>query len=246
VPPLIDRHQGQQGLQDGGRNSSACHTSTAGRETRLPPTRHRVPPPSPPLRLRDALQLLIRSSIRQIPSKSTAYSRRYASGRIDPLDDDGVWTKVLWTAVERQTATPRLVARRDANQENHRRCREGRLIRRAGCYTRNRLFSRSIEQLARDIAVSGKDREDKDTPPSQDPGKALGNPVGEGASHRGGAAGDVQPFVDAFQVGAHGSLGDAEAQGDLGVGVPAATRRSRSFRRGVSRGTGWRRRSASR
>ena len=49
---------------------------------------------------------------------------------------------------------------------------------------------------------------------------ALGGPVGEGAGDGGGAAGDVQPFVDVFQVGAHGSLGDAEAAGDLGVGVP--------------------------
>jgi hypothetical protein len=30
----------------------------------------------------------------------------------------------------------------------------------------------------------------------------------------------IQLFVDVFQVGAHGSLGDAEAAGDLGVGVP--------------------------
>jgi hypothetical protein len=47
----------------------------------------------------------------------------------------------------------------------------------------------------------------------------LGNPVREGAGDRGGAAGDLQPFVDVFQVGAHGSLGDAQPAGDLGVGV---------------------------
>jgi hypothetical protein len=49
---------------------------------------------------------------------------------------------------------------------------------------------------------------------------ALGNPVGEGTGDRGCAAGDLQPFVDVFQVGAHRSLGDAEPSGDLGVGVP--------------------------
>jgi len=40
--------------------------------------------------------------------------------------------------------------------------------------------------------------------------------VGDG----GGAAGDLQPFVDVLQVGVHGSLGDAQAAGDLPVGVP--------------------------
>ena len=48
----------------------------------------------------------------------------------------------------------------------------------------------------------------------------LGNSVGEGAGDRGGAAGDLQFLVDVLQVGAHGSLGDAEPPGDLGVGVP--------------------------
>ena len=47
----------------------------------------------------------------------------------------------------------------------------------------------------------------------------LCNPVREGADDGGGAAGDTQPFVDVFQVGAHGSLGDAQPPGDLGVGV---------------------------
>ena len=44
--------------------------------------------------------------------------------------------------------------------------------------------------------------------------------VGEGAGDRGGPAGDLQQAVDVFQVGAHGSLGYAQAAGDLGVGVP--------------------------
>jgi hypothetical protein len=47
-----------------------------------------------------------------------------------------------------------------------------------------------------------------------------GCPVCEGASDGGGPAGDLQQAVDVFQVGAHGSLGYAEAAGDLGVGVP--------------------------
>ena len=48
----------------------------------------------------------------------------------------------------------------------------------------------------------------------------LGGAPGEGAGDGGGAAGDVQPFVDVFQVAAHGALGDAQPTGDLGVGVP--------------------------
>src|SRR5262249_47867758 len=44
--------------------------------------------------------------------------------------------------------------------------------------------------------------------------------VGEGAGDGGGPAGDLQQAVDVFQVGAHGCLGDAQAAGDLGVGVP--------------------------
>ena len=47
-----------------------------------------------------------------------------------------------------------------------------------------------------------------------------GRPVGEGAGDGGGPAGDLQQAVDVFQVGAHGSLGNAQAAGDLGVGVP--------------------------
>src|SRR5580704_15606152 len=47
-----------------------------------------------------------------------------------------------------------------------------------------------------------------------------GRRVGEGAGDGGGPAGDLQQAVDVFQVGAHGSLGYAEAAGDLGVGVP--------------------------
>jgi hypothetical protein len=47
-----------------------------------------------------------------------------------------------------------------------------------------------------------------------------GRPVGEGAGDGGGPAGDVQQAVDVFQVGADGSLGYAQAAGDLGVGVP--------------------------
>jgi len=50
--------------------------------------------------------------------------------------------------------------------------------------------------------------------------QSLLNPVWEGAGDCGGAAGDLEPGVDVFQVGAHGSLRDAEAAGDLGVGVP--------------------------
>src|SRR2546430_4672183 len=45
--------------------------------------------------------------------------------------------------------------------------------------------------------------------------------VRERAGDGGGAAGDLQPFVDVLQVGAHGSLGQAEPPGDLGVGVPS-------------------------
>src|ERR1700678_1396297 len=47
-----------------------------------------------------------------------------------------------------------------------------------------------------------------------------GCPVGESAGDGGGPAGDLQQAVDVFQVGAHGSLGYAQAAGDLGVGVP--------------------------
>src|SRR6266487_1538377 len=46
------------------------------------------------------------------------------------------------------------------------------------------------------------------------------NPVEKGAGDGGGAVGDMQSAVDVFQVGAHGSLGDDEKAGDLGVGVP--------------------------
>jgi hypothetical protein len=45
-------------------------------------------------------------------------------------------------------------------------------------------------------------------------------PVRERTSDCGRATGDVQPAIDVFQVGAHGGLGQAEAAGDLGVGVP--------------------------
>ena len=48
----------------------------------------------------------------------------------------------------------------------------------------------------------------------------LDLPVGEGAGDGGGPAGDLQQAIDVFQVGAHGCLGDAQAAGDLGVGVP--------------------------
>src|SRR5262249_49098421 len=44
--------------------------------------------------------------------------------------------------------------------------------------------------------------------------------VGERAGDGGGPAGDVQQAVDVFQVRAHGSLGYAQAAGDLGVSVP--------------------------
>ena len=70
--------------------------------------------------------------------------------------------------------------------------------------------------------------------------------VGEGAGDCGGAAGHVQPGVDVFQVLADGALGYAQPAGDLRVGVPDGDQASRSQCRGVSWGTGWRRRSASR
>jgi hypothetical protein len=58
-------------------------------------------------------------------------------------------------------------------------------------------------------------------PPFGQPRHAgLRNPVREGAGHGGGSAGDVQSGVDGFQVGAHSSLGYAQAAGDLGVGAP--------------------------
>src|SRR5579859_6726151 len=44
--------------------------------------------------------------------------------------------------------------------------------------------------------------------------------VRECAGDGGGAAGDMEPFVDVFQVGAHGSLGYAQVPGDLGVSAP--------------------------
>src|ERR1700722_7689523 len=55
-------------------------------------------------------------------------------------------------------------------------------------------------------------------PPAR--GQVSGGPVGEGAVDGGGPAGDLQQVVDVFQVGAHGSLGYAQAAGDLGLGVP--------------------------
>ena len=45
-------------------------------------------------------------------------------------------------------------------------------------------------------------------------------PLGKGAGYCGGAAGDVQLVVDVLQVDTHGSLGNPEAAGDLGIGVP--------------------------
>jgi hypothetical protein len=51
-------------------------------------------------------------------------------------------------------------------------------------------------------------------------GRVSGGPVGEGAVDGGGPAGDLQQAVDVFQVSAYGSLGYAQAAGDLGVGVP--------------------------
>src|SRR6516165_6219297 len=45
-------------------------------------------------------------------------------------------------------------------------------------------------------------------------------PVRERTGYCGRAAGDVQPVIDVLQVGAHGGLGQTEAAGDLGVGVP--------------------------
>ena len=70
--------------------------------------------------------------------------------------------------------------------------------------------------------------------------------VGEGAGDGGGAAGDLQQAVDVFQVGAHGPLGDAEAAGDLGVGVPGGDQVQQFPLAGGELGAGWRRRSASR
>jgi hypothetical protein len=52
-------------------------------------------------------------------------------------------------------------------------------------------------------------------------GVLAGCQVRECAGDGGGAAGDLQPLVDVFQVGAHGCLGQAEPPGDLGVGVPS-------------------------
>ena len=75
---------------------------------------------------------------------------------------------------------------------------------------------------------------------------SVRNTVGEGAGDGGGAAGDVQPGVDVFQVGAHGSLGYAEAAGDLGVSVPGGEQAQQVPVPGVNWGTGWRRRSAAR
>jgi hypothetical protein len=66
----------------------------------------------------------------------------------------------------------------------------------------------------------------------------LGNPVGQDAGDGSGAAGYLEPFVDIFQVGTHGSLGYAEAAGDLGVGVPGGQQVQQIFLPGVSRGTG--------
>jgi hypothetical protein len=47
-----------------------------------------------------------------------------------------------------------------------------------------------------------------------------GRVVGERADDSCGAAGDMQPVVDVFQVLAHSSLGQAQLAGDLGVGPP--------------------------
>jgi|HubBroStandDraft_5_1064220.scaffolds.fasta_scaffold483193_2 hypothetical protein len=56
-----------------------------------------------------------------------------------------------------------------------------------------------------------------------EPGRARRVPrhlVGEDVQDRRRAAGDLQPAEDVLQVSAHGSLGQAEAPGDLGIGVP--------------------------
>src|SRR5580693_1802805 len=49
---------------------------------------------------------------------------------------------------------------------------------------------------------------------------SAGRPCREGAGDGGGAAGNMQSFIDVFEVGAYGSLSHAQAAADLGVGVP--------------------------
>ena len=62
--------------------------------------------------------------------------------------------------------------------------------------------------------------------------------VRERAGDGGSAAGDLKPFVDVLQVGAHSSLGQAEPPGDLGVGVPSRHQVQQVGLTGVSRGRG--------
>jgi hypothetical protein len=52
------------------------------------------------------------------------------------------------------------------------------------------------------------------------PPRRLPVPAGEGAGDGSGAAGDVQPAVDVFQVSPDGAFGQAEPPRDLGVGMP--------------------------
>ncbi len=69
-------------------------------------------------------------------------------------------------------------------------------------------------------AGQGHGRGSRDHIPARRVTKLAGRPVGEGAGDGRGAAGYLQPGVDVFQVLAHGSLGQGEPAGYLGVGVP--------------------------
>jgi hypothetical protein len=52
------------------------------------------------------------------------------------------------------------------------------------------------------------------------PARRVTRPGRGRRGYGGGAAGDVQPAVDVFQVSSDGAFGQAEPPGDLGVGMP--------------------------
>ena len=71
------------------RDSSSCHTSMRQTGNEASTRTRRRAPRRQPLRPRDALQFINPVIYSQIPSKSTAYSCRYISGRVATNDGPG-------------------------------------------------------------------------------------------------------------------------------------------------------------
>jgi hypothetical protein len=84
----------------------------------------------------------------------------------------------------------------------------------------------------------GDARRSKRRPPDSTPRiiKSLRESAREGTGDRGGPAGDVQPLVDVFQVGAHGCLGQAEPAGLLASGATPAFAKATRARRSHTHG----------